>query len=182
MDGPLNLVYTGPQHVDATDMPDMLEGWREMITALESAAQELAWNADTPRLAFGLDRVRELRKALSDLERSIEQIIVDLMDSKTETVDGLGTLERKRGTDRKAWQSEELLIRLVRDAVDPEGTGELPDPVEVLTSVVQMVTECMPVTPSMGWRVTALRARGIDPDEWAETKPGRTSVQIHKAD
>jgi hypothetical protein len=164
------------------DLPDMIEDWRTTVEVLDGFRSKLAEVGDTPRLAFGLDRVRELRRILGDLERAIEGDVATLMDGKTETVDGLGTLERRKGTDRKAWQSDDLLRRLVRDAVDPEHTGEMPSASEVLDAVVSTVTECAPITGSLGWRVTALKARGIDPDEWCESKPGRTSVQIHKAD
>jgi hypothetical protein len=163
-------------------LPDVIEQWRTAIDALDWERGELAKAGDTPSLAFGLDRIRELRRQLSDLERAVEADVATLMDGKTETIDGLGTLERRRGTDRKAWQSEELLHRIIRDAVDPDGSGELPSPGALLAAVQMAITDCVPITGSLGWRVTALKARGIDPDEWCETKPGRTAVQIHKAD
>lgn len=163
-------------------LPDIVEGWRTYCEALAVQADELAASGDTESLAFGLDRVRELRRVLGDLERAVEAHVAALMDGKTETVDGLGTLERRKGTDRKQWQSEDLLRRLVRDAVDPEHTGELPSAGEVLEAVVSTVTDCAPFTGSLGWRVTALKARGVDPDEWCATSPGATRVQIHKGE
>lgn len=168
--------------VQPVDMPDLLEDWRTTIEYLDECRAALAEAGDTPRLAFGLDRVRELRRALADLERDIEGSVAELMDSKTETVDGLGTLERRRGTDRKAWDSVDLLHRIVRQAVDPEGTGELRADPQVLEDILDAIEACVPITGSLGWRVTALKARGFDPDEYCESKPGRTSVQIHKAD
>lgn len=163
-------------------LPDVIETWRNAIEALDAQAENLAIDGQTDLLAFGLDRIRELRRVLGDLERNVESHIVDLMAGKTEAVDGLGTLERRRGTDRKAWQSDQLLDAVVQVAVDPEGTGEIGTAGDVLDAVVQAITACVPITASLGWRVTALRERGFDPDEWCETKPGRTSVQIHKAD
>jgi hypothetical protein len=147
-----------------TDLPDVLEDWRTTIDLLDQYRAELAWNGDTPRLAFGLDRVRDLRRALGDLERAIETDVAELMDGKTETVDGLGTIERRKGTTRKSWQSEDLLRQLVRDAyldaVDDLEPGD--DPSMIVGRVFDTVTDCVPITPSLGWRVTALRSRGID--------------------
>jgi hypothetical protein len=168
---------------DPSDLPDVLEVWRNAIEGLNVYRGVLAEEGRTDLLAFGLDRIRELRRQLGDLERAVEADIAELMDGKTETIDGLGTLERRRGTDRKAWQSDDLLKVIVRQAVDPEGTGEVAGtPIEVLGRVLEAITACVPVTPSLGWRVTALRSHGVDPDEWCETKPGRTAVQIHKAE
>jgi hypothetical protein len=168
---------------DADDtLPDIVDGWRGYMEALDGQRAELAASGETGMLAFGLDRIRELRRQLGDLERAVEADIAGLMDAKTETIDGLGTLERRRGTDRKAWQSEELLHRIIRDAVDPDGSGELPSPGALLAAVQMAITDCVPITGSLGWRVTALKARGIDPDEWATCTPGRVSVQIHKSD
>jgi hypothetical protein len=170
--------------IDPADLlPDVVDTWVYAITALDAQRAELAAAGETGMLAFGLDRIRELRRQLGDLERAVEADVATLMDGKTETVDGLGTLERRRGTDRKAWQSDDLLKLIVRQAVDPEGTGEVAGtPIEVLGRVLEAITDCVPVTPSLGWRVTALRSHGVDPDEWCETKPGRTSVQIHKGE
>jgi hypothetical protein len=167
----------------ADTLPDIVEGWRGYVEALHTQAGELAAAGETGMLAFGLDRVRELRRVLGDLERAVEGHVAGLMDGKTETIDGLGTLERRKGTDRKAWQSDDLLRRVVHSMpwVDPE-TGEMLERDLLVDAVLEAISACVPITPSLGWRVTALKARGIDPDEWCESKPGRTSVQIHKAD
>jgi hypothetical protein len=165
-------------------LPDVVETWRDAIEALDAQRSELAAAGETGMLAFGLDRIRELRRQLGDLERAVEADVVGLMESKTEVIDGLGTLERKKGTDRKHWQSDDLLRQLVRDAyldaVDDMEPGD--DPSMIVGRVFDTVTACVPITPSLGWRVTALRAHGIDVDEWCEARPGRVSVQIHRAD
>ena len=67
---------------------------------------------------------------------------------------------------------------LPRCGIDPDGTGELPSTADAIEAVVSTVLACAPITPSMKWRVTALRERGIDPDEWCTSKPGRVSLQI----
>jgi hypothetical protein len=90
--------------IDPADLlPDVVDTWVYAITALDAQRAELAAAGETGMLAFGLDRIRELRRQLGDLERAVEADVATLMD-------------------------------------------------------------------------------GVDPDEWCETKPGRTSVQIHKGE
>jgi hypothetical protein len=171
--------------VPVETLPDVIETWRNAIEALDADRRGLAELGQVDMLAFGLDRIRELRRQLGDLERAVEADIAGLMDGKQQTIDGLGTLERRRGTDRKGWDSDEVLKSIVQlavvNAIDPD-TGELPSHTELVARVVADIAACAPLTASTGWRVTALRAMGIDPDEYCITKPGRTAVQIHKAD
>lgn len=123
----------------------------------------------------------KLRQQLSDIARDVEVRLAEVMPDKVLELPGLPVMERRRGTDRKRWASEDLLSLIVsRAIIDPE-TGELlSDPVVLRSRIEDEVRACMPVTGSLGWRVTALRERGIEPDEFCETSPGRTSVQIHE--
>lgn len=163
----------------STDITDPLIA---ALTHANDRRAELAEAGDWESLGWGLDRLTEIHRQLSELVAAIESDVYELMPEKRGTIDHLGTLEKKRGSNRKKWQSDRLVTRLVRAALDPEGTGELPDsPYEAVDTVVSTLTACAPFTGSMGWRVTALKERGIDPDEWCESTPGRQSIQIHKA-
>lgn len=157
---------------------DPLSDLRRIIADLDAQRADLAAAGDLDRLAAGLAAVRKITGDLRDLAAGIETDVAALMPDKQVEIPGVGVIERRKGTDRRKWQSEDLLRTLIRDELD-DGTGELPSPAETLDRVLGVVTACMPVTGSLGWRVTALRERGIDPDEWAECTPGRVSVQIH---
>ncbi len=159
--------------------PSGVDALRTAIMRADADRARLAEAGDTTALAFGLADLRALSRDLSMLARAVEDDVARLMASKTMTVDGLGTLERRRGTERRQWDSEALFATLVRSELDPDGTGELPPAAETLERVRALVADTMPLTGSFGWRVTALRARGVDPDEWASCTPGRTTVQIH---
>ena len=94
------------------------------------------------------------------------------MKNQKETVQGVGTLERHRDVSRSNWEHEDLL-RVVLDAerrVKDEETGEIENDLDVLSDVF----------PMRGYnaRVTALRARGIDPDEFCETEERGLKVRI----
>jgi len=67
---------------------------------------------------------------------------------------------------------------LCRASLDPEGTGEIS-----LTNVATMLEnlkKVLPLTASLGWRVTALKELGIDPDTYGEATYGRHTIQITK--
>ena len=97
---------------------------------------------------------------------------------------GLPVMERRRGSTRKQWDSDAVLSRVVRHSLDPEGTGEYPtDPLEAVDRVVTGIKAAAPITPSMGWRVTALRSfmENDELDEYCSTEPGPVRVQVHEA-
>jgi hypothetical protein len=45
---------------------------------------------------------------------------------------------------------------------------------------MKVLKEVLPMTASLGWRVTALREVGIDPEQYSETTYGRQTIQIIK--
>lgn len=137
---------------------------------------------DLTELATLLHHLRNDIRHLQILARDIEAEVVDLMPGKTAELDGLPVIEVRGGSIRKKWQSEDLVPVLIRKALDPDGTGELPtSPIDAAHAVADVLTACAPFTPSMGWRVGALRDRGLDPDEWCESTPGRKTIQFHEA-
>lgn len=161
------------------ERPDTVAAIRAAIAAAPTRADLLA-QGDVGHGAHLLDAVRAIRRDLSIYEREdVEPAVAELMDERRVEVDGL-TLERRRSTDRRLWQSGDLLRRIVRSVVrDEEGDLRSWDhPDDLAEALVSEIEAVMPVTGSLGWRVGALRDRGIDPEEWCEAKPGRTTVTI----
>jgi hypothetical protein len=103
---------------------------------------------------------------------TIRQVLVEqlalAMSEKRVTVMGVGTFERRRSANRTTWDKD--LYRAVLDTrlVNP-ATGEVLDetPLEKVLHVWNLGAP----------RVTALRARGIDPDEWCEVEYGRLTIR-----
>lgn len=153
----------------------------ERLDDLEDAAINLLGTHGAEGVASLLAEVRSVRQALGIRERAIEDLLADVMLDDTMTLEGVGVFQLRHGKDRKAWQSEQLLSEVIRRSLDPEGTGELPPLPEVVERIRAGVFDTAPVTPSLGWRVTALKRLGLDPDEWCESTPGRTTVQITEA-
>lgn len=146
-----------------------LKSLEQALTRLADQADRLAEDGDVASLGVGLHNFRALRKQVNDLERHIEDHVAKLMDRKVMNLGDELVMERRSGNVRKHWQSVELLRHLVGDQlIDPE-TGE---------NVFDILVACLPLTGSLPWRAGALREHGTNPDEWAETTPGRTSVQV----
>lgn len=148
-----------------------LHGARLLQAALNDLNPE-AGNAidtgDVEELAHLHVALTKVRQQLATICTLVEQALVDVMPDKRLDLDGLPPLERRQGTDRKAWDYEAVVSALAREA-----GGDL-------MALLEAIKECAPMTPSMQWRVGALRKHGIDPDEFCTTSPGRVSIQVHE--
>lgn len=169
--------------VPAAPVPDVMGAIRQAIMRADETRAALEAAGDWQALAGGLDQVRTLKRDLSLLESTIARSVAATMPDRKAEVDGLGVVERQRSLTRRWPEPERVLDAVVRSALDPDGTGEIPtDPVEVMAKIVGAVLACAPMTPSMNWRLGELRRRGIDPDAYAETTRADWSVRIHKGD
>lgn len=141
----------------------------EQLEAAAAEADRLAEAGDLAALASGLDQIRAFRRAVSDLERHIEGHVADVMPQDHVNLDDEFTLERHRGRTRKQWQSADLLRHLVGDQLVDARTGE---------NVFDLLVSVLPLTGSLGWRVGALRKAGVDPSDWCDEEPARTTVTV----
>lgn len=162
---------------------DVLDRLREAIGRLDDVRRDLADAGDWESLAWGLDGLRQLKADLAIVEKDVEKDVARLMPSRQETVEHLGTLISRPVYSSPRWRSEELLAHLVLRAIFDAETGELraATALEGAQLAASEIAACAPVTPSLGWRVTALRERDIDPDEWRHRDHKGESVQIVKA-
>lgn len=135
---------------------------------LASRADALAEQGDVEALGYALHYLRDYLRQVRDLSQHIEGHVAGLMESKQINLDDFLILEKRYGKKRTKWESERLLQHLIGgdQIVNPE-TGE---------NLYDLLVSVIPFTGSMSWRVTELRKRGIDPGEWADEEPGRTTV------
>lgn len=150
-----------------------VETMRDRVTAL-------ADSGDYEELIRGLVPLQALLRELRDLDTYAKEKTAEVLPERVVTVEGVGTVQRRAGSMRRKWDSEELLRRLVFQTLADPDTGELRarDALGAVDEVYRLVLDVMPVTPSMGWRTTALKARGFDPDEWCEATQGKPTVQV----
>lgn len=137
--------------------------------------RELVAAGDWQTLTYGLVEFRKIKNDLDALVREVEENIASLLPEKKVALDGLGVIERRTASSRK-WDSEGLLKDLVRATLDPEGTGEVH--VQNVMNLIELLKKVLPLTGSLGWRVTPLREHGVAVDDYSETTYGRSTVQI----
>lgn len=150
-------------------------GFNRMVLDADYTRRQLADAGDWEKLAHGLQVFRNMKAQLDVLIRAIEDDCASHLPDKQVVVEGLGVIERRSTTSRK-WDSENLLQHLVRMTLDPEFTGEVK--YENVFNLVSVLKEVLPFTPSMAWRVTALRENNVPVDEFSETTYGRQTITI----
>lgn len=84
-------------------------------------------------------------------------------------IEGLPAARVQRGRERKKWDSRGATFAYLDRKLSE--TGEVPDPSDVATWLLEVLGVSY-------LRVTALRAAGLEPDEYCETAPGKISVQF----
>lgn len=111
-----------------------------------------------------------------------EAALADAMDkAKVKEHDtAIGTFERKATKVRRAWRHDDLVRQVVARAADnpenlfdPETGGTLPPAV-----IAERIARELRATIGFGpGKVTGLKARGIDPDEFCEADGWRVSIR-----
>lgn len=160
------------RHGDSPELvDDSFYKLRLVIAAIEDSAAKLAEQGDVDSLAVGYAQIKDIVSDLRSVLSTVEQYIIAEAGDKHFLVEGVGAFEVMRKSPSRRWESQELLSRIVRDAVvDPE-TGEIPseDELALVQKVVSAIANAAPFTSSMGWRVTALREANIHIDDYCES-------------
>jgi hypothetical protein len=124
-----------------------------------------------------LHEVQMTRKSLQASEEFITARIHDAWKGDTRTplhVEGVGMVRVFRGKDRKAWQHDALTHAVV-DAHLTATEGEMPDPFTIAGWIKEAA--------GIGyWKAGALKALGLEVDEFCESTRGRRTVAISTDD
>lgn len=113
-----------------------------------------------------VDVQKELGAVMSLLTHAFAESLAD----KETTVEGIGTLRRRGKKDRTKWQKDDLLRAVLDSRVVNTDTGEVADetPLDKVLSVWNLATP----------RTTALKERGIDPDEFCHSEWGGWTIEV----
>jgi hypothetical protein len=111
--------------------------------------------------------MREFKQDFDIVLRDVEQNIADLM-TKRYWSDDRFDVQKRTSTDRRNWDHEALAKKVIALAMD---SGRIHHPMDVAAVL-------RGAAGFSYWRVTQLKELGIDPDEYADSSPGKTSIQI----
>lgn len=180
-------IYNGPtltaaQATDRTDVGRACDDLAAAVAEIEHRVRVAAATAEFGDL--DLADPAALLAAVSDARARLAAAATDLQNAVHKATGAGDHLAGDRllrvkpaGWDRKRWDSERLLSHLVGMAqVDADGVKA--DPETSRRRLVELLAEVLPLTGSLAWRVTALRDRGVDPDEWCDKEKGRPTVQV----
>lgn len=126
---------------------------------------------DDERVFTAYAALEEARQVLAVAQGTLASRLAESMgDNKRLTIVGVGTFEKHRKTDRKQWDTEALLHDVLdTKRVDPE-TGEVADetPIEKVLEVWNLGAP----------RITAVRGRALDPDDYCHVDRGGLTLQV----
>jgi sugar diacid utilization regulator len=147
-------------------MPDLFD-LSDIIDAADTATAD--------ELVRALVRIREWRAEFAALAADLERKLTEKVGRGSFVVEGVGEVKVATDTKRRAWDNEGLTRVVVARALDErivdESTGEYE---AAHAAVARVMSEC--ARPS--WRVTPLRARGIDETEFCEVEFGALTVRL----
>ena len=153
--------------------------------SLSYASDDPIDHLDLDRAINDLAELRTVRKALADWEVVLETYIADSLGRNVTTVEGVGTVQVRYGTDRKAWEKHDLLRAVLDSHRPPSPDGEVHPSDDGHAEVAGEALSCSPDLARVldcfnlpAPRVTALKERGIPVDEYCQSQPGRISVVI----
>lgn len=132
-----------------------------------------------------LAELRECVQTMRHWEDVLTEWLADALGRNGVEIEGVGHVEIKRATDRKEWDRHQL-VRAVLDSrlpitddgeLDSRDTGEAEVDGETVSCSPDLA-KVLSVWNLGAPRVTVLRGRGIDPDEFCASSPGKLSVVI----
>lgn len=146
------------------------------VLMLDALTDDIAKNVDAEDVGTDLGEALTVWNLLADCARRLAaarddlgRLLADDMPEKRMTVMGVGTFEKHRKADRKAWDKDDLL-RVVLDSRLADADGVVVDetPLDKVLDVWNLPAP----------RTTALKARGIDPDEFCTVEYGHLTLQV----
>lgn len=143
------------------------------LSDLLNAAGEIL---DAPFLASLLADVRDIKQDAARVYDEIERFyLAECGDKKLEVLN-LGIVEVKSSVRRTAWDHDSLWKVVVARALDERQVD--PDTGELLEREAETISRVLRECASPSWRVTALRARGIDESEFCSVDETSWSVKL----
>jgi len=159
---------------------DVLELLEAVTTWANTPESELDREPTIDNAASIVRAIQQARRALSLAEDVYAEFLHDTAGRGLHEQYG-PPFEVRVGANRKTWDHAAVVASLVPRIAERlelhvvvNSDGEAMSSVDVVAAIVASFREAS----SDGWKVTGLRAFGLDPDEYAETSRGRVSVSF----
>jgi hypothetical protein len=162
---------------DRDPVTEALDGLLAWIDDLDHQLPAHLAGADTAGLVHLLYRMEGLRKRLAALEAEVERRTADALGTGRHDA-GTHQIEVHGGWKREAWHDEEVARLLVERSLLDEDTGEVPADDDPVVRAALAAVRVVLAAGRMSWRVTDLRAAGVDVDDLCKSVPKRKTVQF----
>lgn len=114
--------------------------------------------------------LEDANRVFQQIRSQLVHLVAEKMSDRQVVVDGVGTFVRHVKKDRTKWDREDLLRAVLDTRIIDETTGEITDPTP-LDKVLHVWNLGAP-------RTTALKARGIDADEFCHVERGGYTIEV----
>jgi hypothetical protein len=127
-----------------------------------------------------LSVIKELEARLRQLDAGLERWVAAVFkdqgwkSNEAREFPGLGTVEVRRSTTRRAWRHDDAASDFV-NAVIAETGGEVVDPFDLMARFRSAASVS-------GWKVGGFKAVGLNVNDYAECEPGTPTVNIVRAE
>lgn len=114
--------------------------------------------------------LEDANRVLQQVRAELTRMVAEQMPDRQVVVPSIGTFVRHVKKDRTAWEKEDLLRAVLDSRLVDKDTGEVRDE-SPLDKVLHVWNLPAP-------RTTALKARGIDADEFCRTERGGYTIEV----
>lgn len=147
------------------------------VEALDKASQDFD-SLTVDEAVEHLSVVKELIGRQRQLEAALERWVAECFKAEgwrdPQEFPGLGVVEVRRSKTRRAWDHETLRRDWLNTYMEGRG-GDIPDPFDV-------VSDFLKVASVGSYKVTGLKAYGIDPADYCDESPGTPTVSIVRSE
>ncbi len=141
----------------------------DLLAATEALDPDQLAAALFPEALHSWLALEQAHRCLAVVRDELEKRLADQL-TEPATIIGVGVVERQGRRDRKTWNSDALLSAVLDSRLIDPRTGEIAD-----ESPLDKVRHCWNLGAP---RLTALRDRGIDPDQFCSSEWRGYSIRV----